>query len=106
MSGRDETWRAARPFPNEHEALTAADRWRHVDVSPYDNDLWRQAMLRAAQLRLREAIDRTGTPCSAYEHQILDYLARDEPATVEILASLVERAYEAGARDATEGGAS
>lgn len=87
MSEHEETWSAHPPFPNEEAALAAAT-WRHVDVSPFDKDLWQQAYARAAELRLRQAVARTINDATAYEHTVLAAFTRlTGTADVEVVAS-------------------
>lgn len=93
------TWQASGPFDTEQDAAAAAT-WRHVDTDPYDNEAWRQARAEAKDLRLHEALHRTGVPVWAYDTRILAWFAGWEPSMVEVVASLIERAYEAGLRDA------
>lgn len=93
------TWSAAGPFETERAALDAAQRWE-VPYNPADAEGWRAAQRQAHGDRLREAIERTGTPVGWYDSRIMSWAGGWEVAITEVFAGLIERAYEAGLRDA------
>lgn len=84
----EKTWPAG-PFETEAEALAVWRRERTQD----DLGL-------ALQERMALAIERTGIPVGAYDRRIVAWAGRMlDQSTVEVLASLIERAYEAGLTD-------
>jgi hypothetical protein len=95
------TWRASGPFGRENEVQAAARRW-DVPLQSWqgDTDAWRTAARQAMYDRLREALLRTATPIGDYDARTVQWLAGWEVATTEVVAGLIERAYEAGLRAA------
>jgi hypothetical protein len=105
-------WRATGPFDSELEARAAAKRWSDPTVGldrdrsyelAHDSEDWRAGMRDVRRQRLWEALQRTGVKTGRYDNELVVWLDGWEIASVEVVASLIERAYEAGARDAREG---
>ena len=93
------TWKATGPFETEGETRDAAG-WQDVDVDPTDNERWREARKAAKASRIRQVLDRTATPVGAYDKRLLTWVTTWEPEVIEVIAGLIERAYEQGVHDA------
>jgi DTW domain-containing protein YfiP len=89
-------FRPMGPYASEREALHAAKAWAPSLYASLSDDAWRQASRQAHEQRLLDALDRTSIDTSAWERNVYFWLARDETSTVEVIASMLERAYDAG----------
>lgn len=99
------TWRANGPFNSELEARAEASRWSdptagldeetayHMGHQP---EFHRAGMRDARKGRLWEAIQRTGVEPGRYDSELAVWIEDWEIASVEVVASLIERAYQAG----------
>ncbi|HEX3678778.1 MAG TPA: hypothetical protein VHU90_03570 [Galbitalea sp.] len=106
------TWEPTGPFDSELAARAAAKRWSDPTAgldreTAYDMghqpELYRAGMRDVRKQRLREALQRTGIETGEYDDELPMWVDGWESASVEVLASLIERAYEAGVRDAGKG---
>jgi hypothetical protein len=96
---------ASGPFDSELEARAAAKRWSDpsVGLDPassyelgHDTEARRAGMRDVRKQRLWEAFTRTGLKTGRYDNEVVVWVDGWEIASVEVVASLIERAYEAG----------
>lgn len=104
-------WQAAGPFDSELEAWAAAKRWSDPTAGldeetayhmAHQQESWRAGMRDVRKQRLRQALQRTGVQTGQYDNELVVWVEGWEIASVEVLAALIERAYEAGTRDERE----
>ncbi len=102
------TWQASGPFDSELEARAEAGRWSDptADVDEetayhmrHQPEFYRAGLRDARKHRLWEAFERTGIDTGRYDGELGMWVQDWEIASVEVVASLIERAYEAGRGD-------
>lgn len=102
------SWQAAGPFDSELQARAAATRWSDptagldqetVYAMAHQPELSRAGMRDVRKQRLWEALHRTGVATGRYDNELAVWIEEWQIGAVEVVASLIERAYEAGARN-------
>jgi len=82
---------SSQPIETERQA---ADAVRHITASTAGTGVWTDGCHRLLEDTCRAA----GVQLGAYDHRILLWLAEWEPSTCAVVAGLIRRAHEAGAR--------
>lgn len=99
------TWQETGPFDSEMQARQAAKRWSDPTAGldrdtayemAHQPEFSRAGLRDVRKQRIREALERTGVETGHYDNELAGWIEDWEIAAVEVVASLIERAYKAG----------